>query len=89
MPADDLAERIALPDDADEEEAAALVAAIGAHVRSQELAAAVAASDDEETWEGRRWSFAGRMRALRGRDVRVPMDAPVDGWAAAGRTDRL
>lgn len=89
MPEDTLAEHLSLPEDADAEEAAALVAAIGAHVRSQEAAAAAAAERSEETWDGKRWSFAGRMRALQGRDVRVPTDAPVDAWAAAGRTDRL
>jgi len=89
MTTDDLRERLSTPDTADEVEAAALAAAIGAHVRSQERAAIAAAESDSGTWAGERWSFAGRMRALQGREVRVPTGAPVDGWAAAGRTDRV
>ena len=84
----DVADRIRLPDDADKDEAAALVAAIGAHIRSQEAAAA-AAADEGETWTGRRWGFAGRVHQLQHREVRVPTSAPVDGWAAAGRTQRM
>lgn len=73
------------------DEAAAVAAAIGAHVRDQEAAAAAAAaeSDDEETWDGRRWAFAGRTRSLQGRSARVPDGAPTDDWTAAGRTDRF
>jgi acetyl-CoA/propionyl-CoA carboxylase, PccX subunit len=77
-----------LPADADSEEAAAIVAAIGAHLHDQALAAAAAAEDDEG-WEDRRWAFAGRVRAQQRRDVRVPLDAPTDPWSAAGRTDRF
>ncbi|ELY58109.1 hypothetical protein C491_09949 [Natronococcus amylolyticus DSM 10524] len=78
-----------LPDDADSEEAAAIVAAIGAHLHDQALAAAAAAADEEETWQDRRWAFAGRVRAQQQRTVRVPLDAPTDPWSAAGRTDRF
>jgi acetyl-CoA/propionyl-CoA carboxylase, PccX subunit len=77
-----------LPADADTEEAAAIVAAIGAHLHDQALAAA-AAAEDEETWDDRRWAFAGRVRAQQRRNVRVPLDAPTDPWTAAGRTDRF
>ncbi|MFC4437341.1 MULTISPECIES: hypothetical protein [Natrialbaceae] len=77
-----------LPDDADSEEAAAIVAAIGAHLHDQALAAA-AASEDEKTWDNRRWAFSGRIRAQQQRHVRVPRDAPTDPWSAAGRTDRF
>ncbi|RQH00411.1 hypothetical protein [Natrarchaeobius oligotrophus] len=79
-----------LPDDADDEEAAAIAAAIGAHLHDHALAAAAAAAaDDEERWEDRRWAFGGRMRAQKQRHVRVPRDAPSDPWTAAGRTDRF
>ncbi|ELY52999.1 hypothetical protein [Natronococcus jeotgali] len=78
-----------LPDDADSEEAAAIVAAIGAHLHDRALAAAAAAADEEATWQDRRWAFAGRVRAQQHRDVRVPLDAPTDPWSAAGRTDRF
>ncbi len=86
LPAD---AELVLPDDATEEEAAAIVAAIGAHVRDVELAAAAAAAASEETWDGKRWSFAGRVRGQQGRSVRVPTTAPTNAWAAAGRTDRF
>jgi hypothetical protein len=80
---------VTIPDDATDEEAAAIAAAIGAHLRAQEAAAAAAAADDEETWQGKRWSFAGRLRGLQGRAGRVPKSAPTDAWAASGRTDRF
>ncbi|EMA50683.1 MULTISPECIES: hypothetical protein [Halococcus] len=79
----------AIPDDADSGEAAAIAAALGAHLRDQAAAAAEAAVDEEPSWEGDRWRFAGRVSQLQHRDVRVPLDAPTDPWAAAGRTDRL
>ena len=85
---DDL--ELSIPDDASSEEAAAIVAAIGAHMRDLELAAQAAATDDEGgTWAGRRWSFAGRMRTQKQRYARVPTSAPTDPWAAAGRADRF
>ncbi|WIV67443.1 hypothetical protein [Natrialbaceae archaeon AArc-T1-2] len=80
---------LTLPETASEDEAAAIVAAIGAHVRDLELAAVAAAADGEESWDGKRWAFTGRVRGQQGRSVRVPIDAPTDPWAAAGRTDRF
>ena len=80
---------LSIPDDADDAEAAAIAAAVAAHLRDGELAAAAAAADDDEGWEGNRWSFAGRIDRLRGRSVRVPTNAPTDPWTAAGRADRL
>jgi len=71
--------------DADEEEAAAIVAALSIHLREAD-----GESDDGEPgWEGRRWAFAGRSDALGGRAVRVPTGAPADDWTALGRADRL
>ena len=75
-----------VPADATSEEAAAIVAAIGAHLRAE------AATEDEEgeaTWHGERWSFAGRVDRLQNRQVRVPESAPRNAWAAAGRTGRM
>lgn len=70
------------------EETAAVAAAIGAHLRDQEATAA--ASDEEEpSWDGRRWPFAGRVERLQGRAERIPDGAPTDPWTAAGRTDRF
>ncbi len=79
-----------LPDDANDEEAAAIAAAVGAHLHDHALAvAAAAAADGEETWDEKRWAFAGRIRAQQSRTVRVPRDAPTNAWSAAGRTDRF
>jgi len=78
----------ALPS-AESEEAAAIAAAIGTYLRREELAAA--SEDIDRGWEepGRQWAFAGRMRGVGGRSVRVPEDCPTDPWTAAGRTDRM
>jgi hypothetical protein len=85
--ADNLA--AAIPDDAGPGEAAAIAAALGAHLHDEAAAAAEAAADEEPSWDGDRWRFAGRVSQLQHRDVRVPLDAPTDPWTAAGRTDRL
>jgi len=79
---------LTVPDDATDEEAAAIAAAIGAHLRAQEAAAA-AADEAEPSWDGDRWSFAGRLRGLQGRAGRVPRSAPTDAWTASGRSDRF
>ena len=83
---------LSIPDDAGDDEAAAIAAAVAAHLRDGERAAAAAAAaeaDDEPDWEGKRWSFAGRVDRLQNRSVRVPVDAPTDPWTAAGRADRF
>ena len=77
-----------LPETADDEEAAAIAAAIGTYLADERAAAAAAAADDGEAWDGRRWTFAGRLDSLTGRAARVPDGAPADGWSAAGRADR-
>jgi hypothetical protein len=74
-----------IPDSASEEEAAAIAAAIGSHLRAQEAEAA----GDEPTWEGERWAFASRIEGTQDRTVRVPTGAPTDRWAAASRTGRF
>ena len=88
---DALADRLTLPDDADATEAAAIAAAVGAHIRDQEAAAAAAAAaeSEEESWQGKRWGFAGRVESLQRRSVRVRDGTPTDAWSAAGRSDRL
>ena len=80
--------------DATDEEAAAIAAAIGAYLTErQQLRARLRGEAEEEgaeeTWDGRRWSFAGRLAATRGRSGRVPDGTPTDGWTAAGRADRF
>jgi len=87
---DSLADRLTVPDDADDAEAAAIAAAVGAHIRDGEAAAAAAAeSEQAESWEGKRWGFAGRVESTQRRTVRVRDGTPTDAWSAAGRTDRL
>ena len=81
---------LSVPDAATPEEAAAIAAAIAAHVRDQEVAAAAAAATDEEDgWTGRRWLFAGRTEGLTGHPRRVPEGAPTDDWTALTRLDQL
>jgi hypothetical protein len=80
---------LSIPDDARDDEAAAIAAAVAAHLRDGELAAAVAASDADEGREEDRWALAGRIDRLHRRRVRVPADAPADPWTAAGRSDRF
>jgi hypothetical protein len=85
LTADDLA--AAIPDDASDEEAAAIAIALGTYLADRERAAA--GESTEPSWDGHRWAFAGRLAALGRRPVRVSLDAPSDPWAASGRTNRL
>lgn len=81
--------RLNVPERASPAEVAAIAAAIGAHVRDQRVAAAVPAQDDEEeTWDGERFAFAGRLEGLTGKASRVPRGAPTEKWTATGRRDR-
>jgi hypothetical protein len=83
---------LSIPQTASPEEAAAIAAVVGAHLRDQQLAAAAAmaaAAEGEETWDGKRWAYAGRLEGLTGRTERVPQGAPTDGWTASGRTERF
>jgi hypothetical protein len=74
---------------AESDEAAAVAAAIGAHLRDQAAAAAAADGEEPPDWSGRKWAYADRLDRDRGRGVRVADGTPVDPWAAAGRADRL
>ncbi|SDF69677.1 hypothetical protein SAMN04488067_10764 [Halorubrum xinjiangense] len=80
---------LSIPDDARDDEAAAIAAAVAAHLRDGELAAAAAASDVDDGRDEDRWGLAGRIERLHRRRVRVPADAPTDPWSAAGRSDRF
>ena len=83
-----------LPDEASPDEAAAIVAAVGAHLRDRAAARKAAGGERSEwegggeSWSGRRWTFTGRVDGLQDRSVRAPDGAPRDEWAAAGRTNR-
>ncbi|QLD91113.1 acc operon protein [Natronomonas salina] len=76
--------KLDLPDDADTDEAAAIAAALRAHVAADESEE----DDAAPPWAGEKWTFKGRVDSLQNRRVRVPTDAPTDAWTAAGRTDR-
>ena len=78
--------RVDVPDDADDEEAAAIAAAVRAHVSADDDGGK---ATDDRGWKGRRWRFRGRVDALQQRQVRVSTGTPRDAWTAAGRTDRL
>ncbi|WP_144903939.1 acc operon protein [Halobellus captivus] len=90
---DDFTDCLSIPDVADEEEAAAIAAAVAAHVSDGERAAvavAAAAARAGPTWDGEKWAFAGRVSATSGRRVRrVPDGAPREKWTAAARADRF
>lgn len=81
----DRSRTLAIPESADDEEAAAIAAAIGSHLGTEDEAD----GREEPTWEGERWTFAGRIEGLSGRGVRVSSGVPTDRWTAAGRTDRM
>ncbi len=85
----DLTERLTLPPNADESEAAAILAAVGAHIRDQAAAAATAEGEEPANWADQRWAFAGRVESLQQRTVRVRDGTPGDAWKAAGRSERL
>ena len=77
-----------VPDDADDEEAAAIAAAIGAYLTDRERAAASSESS-ESPWEDRQWSFAGKLGAVNRCTDRIPSTAPTNPWTAAGRSERF
>jgi hypothetical protein len=80
--------RLEIPETATDAEAAAIAAAVGAHLESRRTAAAAAAGG-EDSWDGKRWRFAGRLAATAGETARVPDGTPPDAWSAAGRADRF
>ena len=83
--------QLQLPADATPSEAAAISAAMGAHIRDQQAAAAAAADgaeDEADDWDGERFAFAGRLESVGPNAGRVPRSVPTDRWSAAGRTDR-
>ncbi len=82
-----LVRALSIPDDADPDEAAAVAAAIGAHLTDRERAAA--ADEAGPAWRGEKWAFSGRLATVSGHSGRVPDGAPDDPWTAAGRADRF
>ena len=81
-------EDLDIPDHAEPDEAAAIAAAISAHLERLEREGASGDSSDAG-WQGRRWRYAGRIAALFDCPARIPDGAPEDPWTASGRRDRL
>ena len=77
--------------DATDEEAAAIAAAIGAHLQTQAAAAAAAAAEADAAGDTsqRSWGFAGRLAGLGVTANRPPSSTPADDWTAADRADRF
>ena len=73
--------------EASPDEAAAVTAAVEGWLAAEARAAADD-SDAGDPWAGRRFGFAGRLEKLTGEPARLPLGAPADPWAAAGRRDR-
>jgi len=69
-------------------ETAAIAAALAEYLEEREEPESESATEPE-TWDGKRFAFAGRIAGLTGRARRVPRGAPTDNWTAAGRTDRF
>jgi len=80
---------IDLPEGADEDETAAIAAAVNAYVAMRVAAAEDQGADDERGWSARQWTFAGRVERVGRRPVRVPNGAPRDAWTASGRLRRM
>ena len=77
---------------ADDHEAAAIAAAIAAHLRDRQAAAAAAAAaaDEDDDGESRRsWAFAGRLEAIGEPAGRPPNNSPKNAWSATSRADRF
>jgi hypothetical protein len=78
---------------ADDDEAAAIAAAVSAHLQAEAHLAITQDSDssgaESENDRERNWRLAGRVRRLQGRNVEMSSDAPSDPWVASGRADRL
>jgi hypothetical protein len=81
----DDSENLRVPSTATPQEAAAITAAVHAHLAAEEAAAEEASA----TWDGKRFQFAGRIAAVTGIPRRVPRGAPTDEWTALGRSDRF
>ena len=86
-----LASRLSGLADATDEETAAIVAAITAHLAERERAAAAAAGAHEGTGDEtrRHWAFVGRLAGVGVHARRSPRSTPPDDWTAAGRADRF
>jgi len=82
-------DRLDVPETATPEEAAAMAAAIAAHLDAERETGEAKDAGRAADWAGDRWRFRGRLETLQARSVRVPDGAPGDPWRAAGRSERL
>lgn len=71
-----------LPATATTDEAAAVAAALAVHLDDEKR------DPDTDTWDGKRFQFAGRIAAVTGTPRHIPRGAPTDDWTAVGRSDR-
>lgn len=71
---------ISVPDDATDEEVAAIVAAVQSHLEQEERA-----TEEPEDATGDPWNLSARMLEV-GRPANgIPTNVPVDSWTAASR----
>jgi hypothetical protein len=75
-------------DDATPEELAAIAIVLDNYLQAEQEAAEHG-EDSTESWDGKRFAYAGRIEALTGTPRRVPRGAPTDNWTAAGRLENL
>jgi len=71
------------PASANPQETAAIVAALAEYLGEER------GGEPADSWDGKRFRFAGRLDGLTGQARRVPRGAPTDEWTAAGRIDRF
>lgn len=78
--------RLGIPDDADEDEVAAISAAISTAVESREL------DQEEKVVSLDRWKMSARCSMVNANETRVPFDEGLEdmsGWKLASRSDRF
>ncbi|WP_277541218.1 hypothetical protein [Haloarcula laminariae] len=82
-PADDTGIRVSIPDDATEAEAAAISAAISAHITDRQRAAAAAAASESPDYVDE-WTLEGRLKRF-GKRRRPRNVERGEEWKAAAR----
>jgi len=77
--------RFEIPESATPDEAAAIAAAVGAHLRDRRTVAVAAAATEADDEGLSPWGLAGRREALTGDPGRPPAGAPSDRWTTLTR----
>jgi len=75
-------------DEATSQELAAIAIALDNYIQSEKHESQDS-NESAESWDGKRFAYAGRIEALTGTARRVPRSAPTDNWTAAGRLENL